>query len=213
MYVKTGDQTHKETIIFFKEVLLEEINVRKIEIVDSEDKFNLPYLSVNFKTAGAHLKGDVQKLKDTLASLDETGMKTAVEGYEKGKVSAGTFKNLPSNLFERKLKSKTEYVSATEGTLTVVLDTTLDEELISLGQLREIIRAIQLARQEAGLNITTRIKLYLQTKNVTLAKVIAGNSATICAEVLAVELTESIKGHKFVIDLDGEKIHGILSGV
>ena len=169
-------------------ILQEEVNVKKVEIVQTEDKFNVPYLAVNFKRAGAVLKGDVQKLKDTLATLDDVAMARAVAEHAKGKVTMGEFKNLAADLFDRKLKSKPEFVSETAGDLTVVLDTTLDEELIQQGILREIIRAVQVERQQQNLDITARIKLTLGTNSDQFAQVIKTNKEKICAEVLALGL-------------------------
>ena len=47
------------------------MNVKELECVVDDSKFNDEYLSVNFKKAGAVLKGEVQKLKIVLASLSD----------------------------------------------------------------------------------------------------------------------------------------------
>jgi isoleucyl-tRNA synthetase len=46
-----------------------------------------------------------------------------------------------------------------EGTLTVALDTEISDELSLEGEARDLIRAVQNARKEAGLEVTDRIVL------------------------------------------------------
>ena len=95
--------------------------------------FNTYYLTVNFKTAGAVLKGEVQKLKKYLEELDDSAMQKLVIGFNCGKVEAGEFGELDASLFVKNSKPKKEYVLANENDLTVVIDTTLTQELIDEG--------------------------------------------------------------------------------
>ncbi|MCL2846599.1 MAG: isoleucine--tRNA ligase [Firmicutes bacterium] len=201
MYVKAP---HTDALKLFDGFLRDELNVKSVEIVTDEEKFNVPYLVVNFKTAGAKLGGDVQELRTALLNLSDADMATAVASFARGKVTVGRFENLGAELFDKKLKSKSEFVSETEGDLTVVLDTTLDEQLVAEGKLRELVRGIQVARQEANLDITARIKLGLSTKDKAMAKIIADNVVKICEEVLATELVERVAGgHKSKAEVDG----------
>jgi len=178
LYIKAS-AAHAATIKLFENILRDEVNVKNVIIVQSEEQFNVPYYVVNFKKAGAVLKDRVQQLKVALEQGEPV--------VKNGKLTIGEFKNLSLELFERKLKSKTEYVSQTEGDLTVVLDTTLDDELVEDGILREIIRTIQVARQDANLDITARIKLTLNTKDAAMQRVIEKYRAKIWEEVLAVD--------------------------
>ena len=73
--------------------------------------------------------------------------------------------------------------------------------------MREIIRSIQVARQDADLDITARIVLGLQTKSDLLYEIITANRAKICEEVLATEICESVpKAHKTTSDIDGQEL-------
>jgi isoleucyl-tRNA synthetase len=191
----------------FESVLRDEVNVKKIEIVDNDEKFNTPLLKLNFKAAGALLKGDVQKLKVALESLPAEKMADAVAAFGKGAVTVGEFKDLPSNIFVMNFTNKTEFVSATVGDLTVVLDTTLTAELVEDGITRELVRAIQVARQTADLPIVARISLGLSTPDKQTAAVIEKHKSKICEEVLATEFVATItKGHSATVDIDGAKV-------
>jgi len=204
MYVKANDD---KALKLFESYLKDELNIKEIELVKDEEKFNIPYLTVNFKKAGAQLGGRVQELKKSLEVFDDAKMAKVVAEFAKGKVKIDGFGNLSAELFERKLKSKSEFVSETQDNITVVLDTTLDKNLIEEGKVRELIRAIQVARQEADLDITARISLGLNVKNVELANVIDNWKTKIMQEVLAKELIEKVVGGKKIdIDIDGEKV-------
>jgi isoleucyl-tRNA synthetase len=68
------------------------------------------------------------------------------------------------------------------------LDTELTEELKREGLMREVVRQVQSARKEAGLNIDDRISLLLITDNDLLQKAINEHSGTIQSETLASQL-------------------------
>jgi len=177
LYIRTDNP---DAVTAFENIIREEVNVRHIEIVKDDTKFVDEYLVVNFKAAGAVLKDKVQALK---AELEKTA--PIIKG---NKVTVGEFKNLAMELFERRFKSKPEYVSVTQGNLTLTLDTVLTDELIEDGILREVIRAIQVERQDQNFDITARIVLKLKTNSDVFSRVIKSNMGKICTETLAQKL-------------------------
>lgn len=196
MYIKT---TGKQDLSLFIDIIKDEVNVKGIEIVQDEEKFNVPYLVVDFKKAGAVLKGDVQKLKDELASLSTDQMTETA--------NKGTFKNYPSDFFVKKLGKRPEFSAETEDDTTVVLDTSLDIELMYECNIRELIRSIQVARQNANLDISARIVLGLKAKNDVLHQLILKNKQKICSEVLATEVVENVVGGvKVATEIEGAEI-------
>jgi isoleucyl-tRNA synthetase len=84
------------------------------------------------------------------------------------------------------------YAVAEDGGVLVALDTTLTPELRLEGAARDLVRAIQDARKEAGLAISDRIALYLQARDgaaTMLDRLAAEYGSTVQAETLATELT------------------------
>jgi isoleucyl-tRNA synthetase len=191
MYVITDDTAPLRA---FDGVLRDEVNVKSIECTATGDKFNTPYLTVNFKTAGASLKARVQELKNTLAALGDAEMAAAVAMYKKGKVTVGDFKNLPADIFFVAQKPRQEFVSINDGGLTVVLDTTVTDDLRDECFVRELIRAVQDARKTADLEITARIALSVTSADKKATSIIEKFRAKIMGEVLCTQWAENLSG-------------------
>ena len=83
------------------------------------------------------------------------------------------------------------------------LDLTLTDELKREGLMREVIRHVQNARKQAGLNVDDHITLYLQTENTELAEAIAEHQAVIAAETLADKLDEPVDGYQAEVKVEG----------
>ena len=74
----------------------------------------------------------------------------------------------------------------------IAVDKTITPALRSEGMMREVIRAVQSARKQAGLQIDDRITLHLLTKDAELGAAILEHKDTIMAETLALEMVDSI---------------------
>ena len=85
-----------------------------------------------------------------------------------------------------------------ENELTVVIDTTLTQELIDEGVLREIIRNAQILRKEADFNIESRILINITSKDSKITQLVSNNADKIKQEVLAQKLNEG----KFECDIE-----------
>lgn len=77
----------------------------------------------------------------------------------------------------------------------VAIDEKLTPELKREGLMREIIRIVQNARKNAGLNVDDRIILTLRTDNTELAQAIEEHAETIKSETLAEDLADVTDGH------------------
>ena len=191
MYV-LGDSETLKAVSMLQDIIKDELNVKTIKSESNMDKFNVPFLTVNFKTAGAVLKGDVQKLKEYVQTIDEEGMSRLVLGYKNGKVDAGNFGMLDSDLFFLGHKAKEEFVISTENNVTVVLDTTLDSNLVLEGMFRELVRTAQVLRKEADFNIEDRIALDIVSTSSVIKELVDKFEGSICQEVLVKSFNKGI---------------------
>jgi isoleucyl-tRNA synthetase len=77
------------------------------------------------------------------------------------------------------------FAVASEGGLTVALDTALDDDLLLEGRAYDLIRAVNQMRKDEGLAITDRIVLTVPQAE---ADVVDRHGARVKGEVLAVEV-------------------------
>jgi isoleucyl-tRNA synthetase len=79
-------------------------------------------------------------------------------------------------------------VKAVEHGKQIAIDEKITPELKREGMMREVVRNVQSARKEAGLEVDDRIQLSLSTSDDELRKAITEHSDTIAAETLATDL-------------------------
>lgn len=187
MYI-VGSKQVANAVELYKDIIESELNIKNIVFEHDNSKFNDEFLSLDFRKAGAVLKGDVQKVKNMLVEADEKAMKKYVAGYKAGKVQIGGF-SLDSELFVLQSKPKADYVIANVDDISVVLDITIDRNLMLEGLSRELIRAAQVLRKDAGFNVSDRIKLELTTTGADLGEIITTYADKIKSELLATDIT------------------------
>ena len=115
-------------------------------------------------------------------------------------------------MFILSFKAKEEYVIATENEKTVVLDITIDKELMKEGIAREIIRTIQVFRKEAGFKVEERIFVAFNNLSEEIKEIVENYKTRIATEVLAKDICEKLENptlekeveigdEKFIIEL------------
>ncbi len=169
----------------FTAVLRDELNVREVVLEPAGDDALERYgisrrLQVNARAAGPRLGKDVQRAIQAARAGD-----WSVDGET---VTAGGIA-LVEGEFELALEVADE--SAAVGFLPdggfVVLDTATTPELEAEGLARDVVRAVQAARKEAGLDVSDRIRLTLGSDAHGVAALEA-NRELVMAETLAIEL-------------------------
>lgn len=191
MFVLADDKT-KKAITNLSDIIKDELNIKNIEFEENTNKFNIPYLSVNFKSAGAVLKGEVQALKNYVSGLNEAGMSALVEMYNKNQIEISQFGKLDASLFVLNLKPKQEFVVFSENNVTIVLDTTIDHNLMLEGAYRELVRTAQVLRKEADFNIEDRIEMDIVSTSPFIREVIDNFSDKIQQEALVKKFNQNI---------------------
>ena len=195
LYVFLKDD-EKEVLNTFGEIIKDELNIKEIILENDETIFNIPKLTINFKKAGQVLKGDVQKVKNILLSMSDDEMARIVKEYNQGKININEqFVDLPSELFNKEYVAKEDYVISHEDGRTIVLDITIDHNLMLEGASRELIRNIQILRKEANFSIEQRVILSLTTQkdSEVLKETISKYLPKILNEVLAIEYLDNLE--------------------
>ncbi|MEU4286600.1 isoleucine--tRNA ligase [Kribbella sp. NPDC026596] len=164
-------------------IIAAEVNVREV-VLTSADAVDAPVsqrLTVNARAAGPRLGRDVQ----TVIKASKSGDWSVSPA---GAVVAGGIELLPE---EYTLETTLAEGGSASGLLSgggfVVLDTTVTPELEAEGTARDVIRSVQQARRDAGLEVTDRVRLSLTAEPAVVAAV-ETHRELIMAETLAVEL-------------------------
>lgn len=164
LYVCCDSETANKIGVFEK-IILDELNIKNIKYIDDVNVLEDKYLTVNFKVAGAVLKQNVNKMKQTLGSLSKDDMTKLVSAVEQGdEVSVpGWDDKFAADIFSVQTKTKEGIVSAElqNDKGVVALDTVLTDELIKEGLVRDTVRQCQLIRKEAGYEVEQRVKWQL----------------------------------------------------
>ena len=183
-----GDASLQNAVDLYETILKDELNIKNIVVERDQTKFNDEYLMIDLRKAGAVLKGDVQKVKNELSNCDDTTMKTYVNGFHAGNVNICGY-NLASDLFIPQTKAKQDYVIANVDGITVVLDITIDKNLMLEGLSRELIRTCQVMRKNANFDVADRIQVEFTTTSEDLLEVLSSYADKIKAELLATDIT------------------------
>ncbi len=95
--------------------------------------------------------------------------------------------------------------TASEGTLTVALDTSLSPSLVLEGTARELVNRVQKIRKDRGYELTDRIHLILEDLPV-VKDLVAEHGASMANEVLAFQIHQGLPSSREgaeVLDLEG----------
>ncbi|GAA1419589.1 isoleucine--tRNA ligase [Agrococcus citreus] len=175
----------------FAAVLQDELNVREVVLEpagpDALERYGISRrLQVNARAAGPRLGKDVQRAIQAARAGDWT-LEAGADGAES--VVVGGIVLEPGE-FELVLEvaDETAAVGFLPGGGFVVLDTATTPELEAEGLARDVVRAVQQARKEAGLDVSDRIRLSLGSDAHGVAALEA-NRALVAGETLATELT------------------------
>lgn len=190
-----------------QEIILDEINVKKIEYVSDESGLVKKRAKPNFKSIGPKHGKSVQAVAQRIREM-VPGEITELE--QRGSV------NLPVNGTEvavatedvEILREEIEgWLVASEEGITVALDTTLDELLLAEGLAREFVNRVQNMRKDAGFGVTDRINIYVSAPG-TMQPVLDRMAPYIKNETLAVEFSPTYRPGEFAtkLDINGEEV-------
>jgi len=173
-----------------EELILEEINVKRIEYVTDESGIVRKKAKPNFRSLGQKFGKSVQPVaarirEFTVKEIGELERQGTLTVPIDGKEYTITREDL--EILHEDIKG---WLVESDGSATVALDTELDDELIDEGFAREFVNRIQNMRKEAGFEVTDRIRIF-HTSSVRLSKALNRLAGYIKQETLAVELSET----------------------
>jgi isoleucyl-tRNA synthetase len=158
----TRQPEEQEVLARMEDILREELNVKSVFVHEKEEDLVEYHAKANFRVLGKELGAEMKEAAAKIAALDTSAIKRILVGEQVPlTLASGRTVSLDASKVEIVREEKPGLKVLNEGTLTVALDTTINPELLYEGYVRDLIRGIQNARKEAGLEVTDRIKLAL----------------------------------------------------
>ena len=190
----------------FKDIIADEVNVKKVDLTTDFDVHGRFELVVNARAAGPRLGKDVQTVIKAVKAGDweeEGGVVTVFPGRSASSAPAAGIELLPEEYTQRLVAAEPESTAALPGNAgLVVLNSTVTEELEAEGWARDLIRELQDARKAAGLEVSDRIEVVLEVPAQRLSWA-QTHRDLIAGEILAVSLELGDPGTDAVPVLDG----------
>ena len=154
LYVALPDNTLDEIIVEFSDIIAEELNVKKVEVLDVVDEIAKVNYAPNFN--------EIKTLYPDRIPVIIAAIKKGNFKLQKDKVIVdinGNEEELDSRIVLVTYQAKDGHNVESKNGIVVSLDLTLNDDLIQEGAARDVIRNIQDARKQLGCDITERINL------------------------------------------------------
>lgn len=173
----------------FSDIVRDELNVKTVTLVEFDDSLVAEYgiarrLAVNARAAGPRIGKQVQQV---IAAAKAGDWSVDGGGTDEPRVVAGGIALEPGE-YTLELDDPAAAVAFLPGSGFVLLDTRVTPELAAEGLARDVVRAVQQARKDAGLDVSDRIALTLGSDDEATRAAIAAHEALISAETLATSL-------------------------
>ena len=191
--VATGHE--RGSIERMAEIVREELNVRELRFVSEADELGQVEIKPNYRALGPRFGSQMPIVAAAVAGLDASRAAAALR--DGGTVAidvGGTEHRLAAEDLLVSMRPLSGYQVEREGSHAVALELEIDDSLRVEGWARDIVRAVQNARQQAGLEVSDRILLTLDGDAELLAAARA-HEAYLAGETLATRVSYQ--------DLDG----------
>ena len=192
----------------------DELNVKTIEYLKDSGRFVSYKLKPQLKTLGPKYGAKLAKIRKF---FEVCNAKDVVDTVKKGEIYVANFEG---DTFEFGLddllissESAEGFISSSDKGVTVVLDTTITEELKKEGIERELISKIQSMRKEADFEVVDRITVNYLTEDQDIVNVFE-NGKELVGVVLADSVTSGdAQGFSKELDINGTKCTVIINKV
>ena len=181
IYVKASTELKE----FYKDIIKTELNIKNVEFTDDVSGFASYSFKPQLKTLGRRFGKDINTVREILANID--GTKAMAELSQSGTVTIevnGVSEALTEDDLLIETVKSDDYVTDTDGKITVVLETKLTDELIEEGFVRELVSKLQNMRKDSGFEVMDHINVYV-SDNDKIADIFSRNGEYIKSQVLA----------------------------
>jgi isoleucyl-tRNA synthetase len=166
--VATGAE--REAIERLADLVREELNILELRFVSQADELGQVEIKPNYRVLGPRFGKQMPLVAAAVAALDAAHAGSALRDGRNVSISiAGHDHELGAEDLLVSMKPLAGYQVEREGSHAVALELEIDDELRAAGWARDIVRVVQNARQQAGLQVSDRIALTLDGDEELLA--------------------------------------------
>jgi isoleucyl-tRNA synthetase len=185
--VVVANEDERAAIEARADLVTAELNVKELDFVSETGDLVSYEVKPNYRALGPRFGKHMPQVAAAVAALDPAHVAATLgEGGQIGISIDGKDHTLGPDDVTMALKPLEGYEVEAEAGHAVALQLEIDEELRREGLAREIVRAVQLARKEAGLEVTDRIALGL-TGDAEILAVAGEHQSYIAGETLATD--------------------------
>ena len=160
LLVRTPDDRSAKALKAHQDQVLEELNVKSIEFIARDAGLVSYRIKPNLPRIGKQYGKLVPQIKQALEAADGAAIAGAIARDEAFDIEvAGRTISLGGEDILVETRSAEGYACGEDGGFLTALDTSLTDELRREGLARELIRTVQEARKQAGLEVSDRIVL------------------------------------------------------
>jgi isoleucyl-tRNA synthetase len=163
LLVRVKSQAERERLRELSAQVLEELNVKRLEVVDDTSQLLSYSIKPNFRLLGP-LFGP--KLNAVVRALQHADAAVLARHHAAGEavtvVVEGRQVEVPAEDFEVEVTDAPGFAVVEEGGYLVALDTRLTPELVEEGLVRELVHRLNSMRKDAGFRLEDRIVTYYQ---------------------------------------------------
>jgi isoleucyl-tRNA synthetase len=193
------------------EVVAAELNVKELDFVRTEAELVSYQVKPNYRSLGPRFGKDMPQVAAAVQALNAARVAEQLDsGAEVGIAIDGKEHSLSRDDVSLVMEPLEGYQVEAEAGHAVALELELDDELLREGLAREIVRAVQEARKQAGLEVSDRIALALGGDDELLAAA-REHEAYIAGETLATRVDYGADGAGEKATIEGRELQIALS--
>ncbi|HPI71807.1 MAG TPA: isoleucine--tRNA ligase [bacterium] len=161
IYIVAPTQKRRDLIRGMESLVLEELNVKQIKFVEQESELVSKKAEPVFKNLGPKFGKVVNRAAEAIRAFTDEEIQRLLDAGHRSLVVDGHEYRIEATDITVQTENRAGLLAATEGDLTVAVETLLTEELTYEGLAREFVNRVQNMRKEAKFEVTDRIHIWL----------------------------------------------------
>ena len=179
-----GMAKHIESV---RQLIMNEVNVKDIELISDTTGIITKRIKPNFKTLGPKYGKYMKQIAALVATFTQEQIAAVESNAETILSIEGEELTTTAADYDITSEDMPGWLVASEGKLTVALDITISDELRREGVARELVNRIQNIRKESGFEVTDKIRVEIEL-NAATESAVESFANYIAQQTLAVEV-------------------------